>query len=294
MTWGEQPTDYALEPNDTPWHPLAPWFEHKRGVLRKRRGAPPGSRRSAVLTIVRDEPLFFPLWLGYYSRFFPPEDIHVLDHDTTDGSTDGDGFVRIPISHEGVDMRWMVAMIEEHLRRLLDEYDVVAVVDVDEIVAPEPATGTLADYLAGLEEEWVNCLGYEVLHVREEPPLDPGRPLLVQRAYWFPNDAYDKPAVSSVPIRFKPGFHARADNHFNLDPDLRLIHLHRLDYELCRSRHLGWRARPWNPTDLKEGWSVHNRITDEAEFDRWFYGTSTVEEMPIRLEEIPPAWRTVV
>ena len=35
---------------------------------------------------------------GYYSRFFAPEDIYVLDNDTSDGSTDRDGFVRIPVA----------------------------------------------------------------------------------------------------------------------------------------------------------------------------------------------------
>jgi len=60
-----------------------------------------------VLTIVHNEAVFFPIWLRYYSRFFAPDDIYVLDHETTDGSTDGDGFVRIPVEHECVDMRWL-------------------------------------------------------------------------------------------------------------------------------------------------------------------------------------------
>jgi Glycosyl transferase family 2 len=289
----------VLEAHDTPGHPLAPWFEYKRRLRRehyaareRRRGAP---RRSAILTIVQNEPVFFPIWLRYYSRFFEPEHIYVLDHESTDGSTAGNGFVRVPVSHDTFDNRWMVATIEDHQRRLLERYDVVVVVDVDEIIAPEPTWGTLGDYLARFDEEWVNCLGYEVVHIKdEEPPLRPDRPVLEQRRYWYPNDAYDKPSIATVPLRWKPGFHARADYHFNFDPDLRLIHLHRVDYELCLSRHRKWRARTWNPRDLEAGWGVHNRITDDADFERWFYEDSAVDGVPIRLEEIPAPWRRVV
>ena len=54
-----------------------PWLPWRR--LRKRR---------AVVTIVHNEPVFLPIWLGYYSRFFAAEDIYVLDNESTDGSTD--------------------------------------------------------------------------------------------------------------------------------------------------------------------------------------------------------------
>ena len=58
--------------------------------------------------MVHNESVFFPIWLSYYSRFFAPEDIFVFDHETTDGSTARDGFVRIPVEHESVDHVWMV------------------------------------------------------------------------------------------------------------------------------------------------------------------------------------------
>src|SRR5436190_17272313 len=50
-------------------------------------------RRRAALTMVQNEAVFLPIWLRYYSRFFGPDDLYVLDHDTSDGSTDRDGFV---------------------------------------------------------------------------------------------------------------------------------------------------------------------------------------------------------
>ena len=300
MTGPDLPSEQlVLRPGDTPTHPLAPWFEQKRRERRRHyagRAAPAsGSRRSAVLTIASNEPVFFPIWLEYYSRFFAAKDIYVLDHDSDDGSIAGNGFVHLPVSHDGFDNLWMVATVERHQRELLTRYDAVVVVDVDEIIAPDPAWGTLGDYLERFDEDWVNCLGYEVLHRREEePPFDPDRPALAQRMYWFPNDVYDKPAIATTPTRWKPGFHARADNHFNLDPDLRLIHLHRMDYEICQARHRKWRSRRWAKNDLDAGWGTHNRITDDSEFERWFYRDSAVTGLGMRVEPIPQIWRGVV
>jgi hypothetical protein len=300
MSWGEPPPGKpVLRPNDSPGHPLAPWFEHSRRRRREHYAARTGEnkprRRAAVLTIVQNESIFFPIWLGYYSKFFAPEDIYVLDHESADGSTDGGGFVRIPVTHSTFDNTWMVSMVEHHQRKLLQRYEVVMVVDVDEIVAPDPTMCTLAEYLARFDEEWVNCLGYELIHMKDtEPPFRSEMPVLEQRAHWFPNDAYSKPSIATVPLSWRPGFHGRADYQFSFDPDLRLIHLHRMDYEICKARHRRWRSKRWNERDLEAGWGVHNRVTEDAEFERWFYGESVRGGLPIAPEQIPAAWKRVV
>ena len=95
-----------------------------------------------AITIVHNEPVFLPIWLSYYSRFFAPEDIYVLDNDTTDGSTDSGGFVRIPVHHDPVDVTWMVETVRElPARAARQRYDVVLVTDVDEIVTPDARVG---------------------------------------------------------------------------------------------------------------------------------------------------------
>jgi hypothetical protein len=297
MTMEPPPGEPVVEAHDSPAHPLVRWFEHARGERRKRRRRPAasGPRRSrAVITMVHNEPVFLPLWLRYYSRFFRPEEIHVLDNETTDGSTDREGFVRIPIEHGTVDHTWMVRTIEDLQRDLLGRYDMVLVTDVDEIVVPAPAVGTLGDYLDRFDEEWVNCLGYELLHMKDsEPPLDLDRPVLQQRGWWFFNGAYDKAALATEPMRWRPGFHGREDFHYRFDPDLRLIHLHRMDYDICLERHRTRRHKPWAPEDARRRWASHNRITDEREFERWFYEDSCFEGFKIRPEPIPASWRGV-
>jgi hypothetical protein len=194
-----------------------------------------------------------------------------------------------------VDHAWRVEAVEAQQRRLLESYDVVLSVDADEIVAPDPKWGTLGDYLAGFQEEWVNCLGYEILHLKDrEPPLRLEEPILEQRSYWFAADGYDKPALATAPLSWEPGFHQRTDGRWNLDPDLRLIHLHRVDYDLCQERHRSWREREWSEQDLSQGWAAHNRIADDNEFGRWFYtGNCAESDKEIVVERIPPRWKAV-
>ncbi len=210
-----------VEVETDPVHPMAYFYPYWREARRQHYEGrtPRATTRSAVLTMVHDESVFLPIWLGYYSRYFGPEDIYVLDHQTTDGSTDAGGFVRIPVSHEGVDHTWMVRTIEGHQRELLDDYDVVLTVDVDEIVTPLPEWGTLDEYLNRIDEDFVNPMGYEVIHLADrEPPFRPGLPILDQRGYWFANDAYSKPVLATEPLRWVPGFHMLAGRTPELGP----------------------------------------------------------------------------
>lgn len=277
-------------------HPIpVNWFEAMRRQRSERLASkPPGkgaAKRRAVVTMVHNETVFFPIWLRYYSRFFGAEDIYVLDNDTTDGSTSGDGFVRRPVSHDRVDHTWMAETVQELQHELLESYDAVLVTDVDEIVIPRPERGDLGLYIDELNEDFVNTIGYELVHLRDrEPPIDLGRPILDQRRYWFANDAYDKPALAMVPLEWVPGFHERADGQQNFDPDLLLIHLHRMDFDICRARHRLRDERRWNQVDVDRGWAAHNRIVDEADFERWFYFDSGVPGIEMQIQRMPESW----
>jgi hypothetical protein len=255
--------------------------------------AVPQSR--AVVTIVHDEAVFFPIWLNYYGRFFAPDDIYVLDHETTDGSTDREGFVRIPVEHECVDMRWLRDTIQAKQNELIERYDVVLITDVDEIVAPDPATGMLGDYIDRFDKPFVNCTGFELLHQKdEEPPYDPARPILQQRHHWFQNFAYSKPVLAREAMDWHLGFHARMDGKADFDASLHMIHLHRMDYDLCLARHRLRHGMAWSDRDLAKGRAYQNRITELEAFDTWFYEDSCNSILNIELERIPPHWRDVV
>ena len=148
------------------WEPIRRNRAHTRRL--RKLGA---SKRRALITVVHNEPVFLPIWLGYYSRFFAPDDLYVIDNETTDGSTDLGGFVRIPGQYDPV-ASGNVNAVEKLQHELLEgEYDVVLVTDVDEIVTPTPEWGTLGEYMDEFAEWFVTCIGYELLHMidREEP-----------------------------------------------------------------------------------------------------------------------------
>lgn len=296
MSWGARPEgELVLEPQDSAEHPMAPWFAHWREKRREHYAARPRLRspkHRAIVTMVHNEPVFLPVWLDYYSRYFRPQDIYVFDNDTTDGSTDRSGFVRMPAPRDCVDALWTRDTIQGFQHELMGSYELVVVVDVDEVVCPVPERGTLGDYLDTFDEEWVNCLGYELLHRRDlEPSLDLGKPVMSQRHWWFPNGAYDKATLTTGPLEWRQGFHGRADYHYNLDPDLRLIHLHRMDFDICKDRHHTREGRRYADMDEQNRWALHNRITADAEFERWFYEDSCFEGLEIKLEEIRFNWR---
>ena len=169
------------------------------------------------------------------------------------------------------------------------------VTDVDEIVSPAPEWGTLGDYIDEFGEWFVNCIGYEILHmVDREGPYDPSRPILDQRGYWFANGAYNKPALATGPMDWLPGFHHRADGQVNPDPDLLpdppAPHGLR---DLPRAASRPRRDRAWNEADLGEGWASYNRTVEGDEFEHWFYGDSGFEQdgVHIVVERIPESWR---
>jgi hypothetical protein len=294
----------TLEVAEQPSHPLEIYFDELRRRRRERYAASTSAststdrprRRRAVQTIVHNEAFLLPIWLGYYSQFFAPDDIYVLDHESTDGSTDRSGFVRVPVAHDATyDSSWLTRTVQDHQHMLFDRYDTVLTIDVDEIVATDPTWGTLGEYLDRFDEEFVTCLGWEIVHLKGvEPAFRSDRGVLEQRGFWYPNGGYDKPALAGAPTEWNRCFHTRVDGRSNYDPDLFLIHLHRMDYDLCLERNRRNGDRSWNEADLSEGWGFQNRLEEGESFRRWFYEDSCFDEVPIALQRIPEAWRRVV
>jgi hypothetical protein len=244
--------------------------------------------------MARNESVFLPIWLKYYSQFFSPEDIYVLDHETTDGSTSGSGFVRVPVSHPVVDWGWHRDMVQNQQHWLIEQYDVVLCTDVDEIVAPDPRTGNLGTYIDRFQDDFVNCRGYEILHLKDiEQSLDLTNPILEQRFHWFFNPSYSKPLLARIPMVWHGGMHVRVDGKTKDDPSLYLIHLHRVDFDICLSRHHQRVSIPWNQRDWNEGWAYQNRIIVPEQFEQWFYQDST-SGTPIHIEPIPDYWRGLI
>src|SRR5262249_24892387 len=261
-------------------------------------------RRAAVFTIVQNEPVFLPVWSRYYQRYFSPDDIFVLDHDSIDAQTfaGAQELHRVPVHRaESFNHAWLRDTVERFHAFLLQSYELVLFAEADEIVAADSRLlpGGLAELLerpSTGSRGFLRCTGYETLHTPEDgqATLDWTRPVLAQRRHCRRSDLYSKPLLSSRPLRWEIGFHHLQPPEPPLpppDPRLLLLHLHRADFETCRARTLANAARRWSAEDLATGAGRQNRLTDPQEFERWFYTDSYGEPYP--QEPIPDAWKGI-
>jgi hypothetical protein len=244
-------------------------------VDRSARGT--GRRERAAFTVVQNEPTFLPLWLRYYGRHFDPEDLYVLDHDSTDGSTEGlEGRCRVVPIHrdKSFDHTWLRSTVEQFQSFLLSSYRWVLFGEVDEFVVPDPRRHDgLGGYIESLDAVAARCSGYNVVHYPDqEPPLDFDRPILAQRSHWHPAELYSKRLISSIPLAWSTGQHREANvPDGDPDPGLYLVHLHRVDYRYCLERHRAAADRDWNDADLRDGLGPQNRLIDSDAFREWFF-----------------------
>jgi hypothetical protein len=257
---------------DGPWREAAAVEVRTSPPARERDGARP----RAAFTIVKNERLMLPLWLRYYGRYFDADNLYVLDHGSTDGSTEGlDRTCRVVAVHRDAafDHHWLKSTVEAFQRFLLRSYDAVLFAEVDELVVADPRRyGGLDAYIDRLAPRAAaRCAGFNVVHQPDEPPLRFEAPVLAQRRCWHASLPYSKRLLSRIPLRWSDGFHEEyAAPDDPLDPELMLVHLHRVDYDACLSRHRAAAANDWNEVDVVHGAGAHNRIAGAEEFETWF------------------------
>lgn len=214
------------------------------------------SSACAVFTVTRDENVFLPVWIRYYLRHIPPQDIWILDHRSQDNSTNANTLpkgvhIKVLYGEDAFSPHYFIArQIELHQQQLLRVgYKCVLFTEIDEIVAPDPAVyrGGLREYLhifLNSSRVSIRTFGYELLHKTKanngskiESPMDWSKDVLSQRHFWVPNSGYNKPILSKVPIHYSPGFHQNIEPpKIQIDSHLRLIHLHSADYNTCYQR----------------------------------------------------------
>jgi reversibly glycosylated polypeptide/UDP-arabinopyranose mutase len=169
-------------------------------------------------------------------------------------------------------------------RRLLRYgYKCVLLTDVDEMLIADPDLHPkgLKDYLHYFVHNRTDVLntrarGYMLAHISEsetgnihdksvsasyiEPPLDWSAPLLTQRHYWAPQAQYNKPCLSKVPTRHKPGFHNYyVPQSVGVDNNLFLLHLRDMDFQYCtqRERRKAELAKLSHQSEIDASYSAH-------------------------------------
>lgn len=268
------------------------------------------TKKISAFTIIQNEDFFLNIWLNYYKQFFSNEDIYILNHSSTTPSclkilkeAKESNVNVINVSRDvSFDHAWLRTNAEKFQSFLFQSYDYVVFAECDEIIAPNPNLSSLAlnDFIVDRFEtsglDILKCAGFNIEHdTANEPDLDLNKKVLNQRKKWRRSFLYDKPIISKVPCRWVNGFHNLATpNNIPLITDLILIHLHKMDYNLCRNKHKEQAMRKWNQYDVDTLQGDHNRIFDKEKFDKWFFGGNKFQRVENVLTDIPPWFKDVV
>jgi hypothetical protein len=235
-------------------------------------------KKCAIFVMVQNEEIFLPLWLRYYSKYFDGDDIFVFDHRSTDSSVKDSlnsfQFQTIRLDYPySFDHQWFQFVAENTQKKLLEFYEYVIFTDIDEILFVNSRNyNGLDDYIHKLDLEYVRCVGYDLIHMKDKEKIfKTGKPVLSQRKYWYRTILYDKTLLSRCPLNWKIGFHGVTKENSNQDPDLLLIHLHKLDFDMCRKKSFERSKLPWSESDVQKNWGWQNRITDFEKFTEYFY-----------------------
>lgn len=177
-----------------------------------------GRKKRAIVTTKHQRSYFFPLWERYYADLFDYVQvipIKYIDHNLMPGA------------------KMQHLLVNDAVPRLLKEYDLVVTVDVDEFLVPNPDKYTgLLDYLDNFSMDAACCVGYHVMQMDKDKPFDLDIPITDQRNYWTRDDNYDKPVITTRPLKYTMGLH-KASPPVEQDVDLVMLHLR--DADIYRS-----------------------------------------------------------
>lgn len=218
--------------------------------------------RVAVVTFVYNETVNLPIWRRYYGGVLGDRQLFVIDHGSTDGSTSDLGEIsKLYFAREELDEYKRCVFMASFQKSLLEYFDIVIYTDCDEIIVPDPDRyRDLADYLDRMPFDHVAPIGLNVQHmIDQEIPLDLQEPILSQRRFvWF-SSSESKPLISKVPLVWEAGFHG-CNRPLNIDRDLFLFHLKRMDYSIGFQRHKITKEMKWAESSLAANHGVHARF----------------------------------
>jgi len=205
---------------------------------------------TAAITIVRNESFFLPLWLAYYGGQFGPENCLVLDHGSTDGSTDGLPCRVVRLGHEPCyDHEWLAGTAAEWQANLLGEgFRAVVCSDVDEMLCHPQG---LRRFAKSLPAAACRATGYHLVQGPGEAAYDAARPIMAQRGWWRHDRLYDKTLIAQEPLQWEVGFHFLAGKQQGTPTEgLTLVHLHGFDRAQARQRHEARRGWEWSEEEV--------------------------------------------
>jgi hypothetical protein len=237
---------------------------------------PLGTRKVAAVCMVFNEPDYLPIWIRHYSRHVGAENCFVIDHGSTDGSTENLGTVNVlRLPRSPYDPVQQSDFNSKFCASLLCWYDWILYSDVDEIFLPDPAVaGTLLEYCQNPLPEVVTAIGMNVLHAfPEEGDIDLARPITEQRRYAAVSSPVSKPNLLRRPVTWAPGSHS--GNCRTVFDDLYMFHLRWFDLGLGMRRLDRTRKMAW----ARDGAGSHQRVEDEK-MSALFQGFARLNKIP--------------
>jgi hypothetical protein len=255
--------------------------------------------RIAAFTIEKNEDVFLPIWYRCMCKLVSTEDIYVLDNSSDRFPVNGYKNVW-NIDHPlgfAFDHAWLRQTVQDFQRFLLNEYDWVLFSECDEVLR-----GDLQRIATDLAEGgWLSASvnSMDVVHDPfGEPPLRLDEPILRQRKWVTHRSCMNKPLFARSPLEWSMGFHGFADtdqglfdpaNRCTFVPELELLHLHRVDYGICKDRALARSRWNWAEKDLECDFGRQNRLVGGA-FDEWYF--EDLERNGV--SPLPEYWKGVI
>lgn len=243
--------------------------------------------RYAAFTIVQNETYFLDIWVKYYRQFFRVSDLYILNHDTANKDAlytlskhKSIGINVIDVHRDySFDHNWLRDVVQSFQGFLLMSYNSVLFAEADELLITDPRI--FPNGLTGLmrANDVFRCTGYNVIHYHKDEMAFNFEtdPLLYQRKWWHRATNYDKTLISNRTLHWHVGFHTCMAQPVNTTDGLYLVHLHRLDYELCKARHREQAERKWSVPDLTLNRGQQNRIFEDDKFEKWFYSGTNLD-----------------
>ncbi len=234
--------------------------------------------------MVYNEPVWARVWARHYSRQVGAENCLVLDHGSTDGSTEGLGVRVERMSRSALDEEARAGIVSACVAALLRGYDAVVHSDADELVVADPARFPDLRAYAESAPEVATAVGLDLQHVPdEEGALEAGAAIGGQRRWVRFSGAMCKPAMVRRAVQWRAGFHScEAAPVFD---GLFLVHLRYADLEaglrrLARTREQAFATAETNP---------HQRVSD-AVFEGMMRGIAGLPRVEGELGGLAAPW----
>ncbi|GAC86872.1 hypothetical protein NBRC3257_0062 [Gluconobacter thailandicus NBRC 3257] len=216
----------------------------------------------AVVTMVYNEPEHLLAWRRHYGAQVGEQACYVIDHGSTDGSTDLLGQInRIRIPRSPQDDERRTRAVGKFCDSLLEWYESVIYVDVDELLLADPALfPSLTHFAQANIRPVVTATGLDVIHRPEsEAALDYTRLVSFQRQHVRFSSAMCKPVLIRTSVTWAPGFHCCAEMAPEMGAPLFLFHLRYADLPSGLNRLERTRTQPWCSNDVGQ----HQRLANQ-------------------------------